>query len=456
LSDATSEIIIPNWTPREYQLPLWRALQGGVKRATYTWHRRAGKDDLGLHWTACSAVDRPGTYWYLLPQAAQARKAIWDAVDPHTGKKRIDTAFPKEIRKRSRDNEMFIEFFNGSTWQVVGSDNYDSLVGSPPVGVVLSEYALSNPSAWSYLRPILMENGGWALFNFTPRGRNHAVKMFEGAKDDPDWFVQKLTAEQTGLFTKEQLEKERMEYVRELGEDDGEAKYRQEYFCDFDAPLVGAYYAKIIAALDAQERIVTVDYDKLIPVHTAWDLGYTDDTAIWFYQTVRGEIRVIDYYYASGQDIPHYLKMLQTKPYVYGKHHVPWDAVPKTLASGGKSILEQLSATLGTASVDVVPNLDLEDGIQAVRAILPRCWFDAKRCKDGLEALRNYQRQWDDERKVFKQKPEHTWASHASDAFRYLAVSYTEHNQAIKLPVFRNPTMNEAWASNRQFVDDRI
>jgi hypothetical protein len=438
-------------------MALWTALEAGCKRAIYTFHRRAGKDDVGLHWTAAAAMQRPGTYWYMLPQASQARKAIWDAVDPHTGKKRIDWAFPEAIRKRTRNNEMYLELANGSTWQVVGSDNFNSLVGSPPVGCVFSEWSLSNPSAWSYLRPILRENGGWALFNFTPRGRNHAVQMFEGAKGDPDWFVQKLSAKDTGVFSPDDLEKERLEYIRELGQDDGEARFRQEYLCDFDAPLVGSYYARIIADIEEAGRIGTVDWDRLLPVHTAWDLGYTDDTAIWFYQVARQEIRIIDYYQASGQDIVHYAKHIQSKPYTYAKHNVPWDAVPKTLASGGKSILEQLAAHLGINSIRVVPNLDLQDGIQAVRAILPRCWFDAGRCKQGLEALRQYQREWDEDRKVFKPKPLHNWASHPSDGFRYLAVSYTEDNPAVKpTGVFRAPTLNEAWAGQSHADEMRI
>jgi len=438
-------------------MALWTALEQGCKRGIYTFHRRAGKDDVGLHWTATAAMQRVGTYWYMLPQASQARKAIWDAVDPHTGKKRIDWAFPPEIRARTRNNEMYLELKNGSTWQVVGSDNFNSLVGSPPVGCVFSEWSLSNPSAWSYLRPILRENGGWALFNFTPRGRNHAVQMFEGAKGDPDWFAQKLSAKDTGVFSPEDLEKERLEYMRELGPDDGEARFRQEYLCDFDAPLVGSYYARIIADIEEQGRIGTVDWDRLLPVHTAWDLGYTDDTAIWFYQVVRQEIRIIDYYQASGQDIVHYAKHLQSKPYTYAKHNVPWDAVPKTLASGGKSIIEQLAAHLGINSIRVVPNLDLQDGIQAVRAILPRCWFDAGRCKQGLEALRQYQREWDEDRKVFKPKPLHNWASHPSDGFRYLAVSYTEDNPAAKPSgVFRAPTLNEAWSGQSNVDEMRI
>ena len=168
------DIILPyHWAPRPYQQKLWEYLKAGGTRAVACWHRRSGKDEVGLHHTACMAHRRVGNYWYMLPQYSQARKAMWDAINPHTQKRRIDEAFPQEIRRTTRDQEMQIVFKNGSTFQLVGSDNFNSLVGSPPVGLVFSEYALSDPSAWGYLRPILLENGGWAIFNSTPRGRNH-------------------------------------------------------------------------------------------------------------------------------------------------------------------------------------------------------------------------------------------------------------------------------------------
>ncbi len=452
------QITLPNnWKPRDYQMKLWSYLERGGKRAMYTFHRRAGKDDVALHHSACAAMQRVATYWYMLPQASQSRKAIWDAVNPHSGKRRIDEAFPLEIRSRTRNNEMFIELVNGSTWQVVGSDNFNSLVGSPPVGCVFSEWALSNPFAWSYLRPILAENGGWAIFNFTPRGRNHAVTMFEGAVDDPAWFTQKLTAYETNVFSAGVLEQERIEYIRELGEDDGDSRFRQEYLCDFSANLVGSYYAKAISELESAKRIGTVDWDRLVPVCTAWDLGYSDDTAIWFYQTVGREIRIIDFYQNSGQDIPHYLKMLQDKPYVYDKHYLPWDAVPKTLASGGKSVMEQVASGVGIKHVSIAPNLGDQDQVQATRAILPRCWFDAVKCRQGIEALKNFQRVWDDDRKMFSDKYLHNWASHPAKAFHYMAVSYIdERPDAVKIHIFRAPTLNEAWSQQGYSDEARI
>ena len=180
------EIKLPyKWQPREYQKPLWEYLSAGGKRAVARWHRRAGKDEVFLHHVACAAHERTGTYWYMLPEYGQARKAMWDAINPKTGKKRIDDAFPQEIRKRTLDQSMMIEFHCGSTFQLVGSDSFNALVGSPPVGLVFSEYAISQPSSWGYLMPILEENGGWAGFNSTPRGKNHFKRLCEfAAKED--------------------------------------------------------------------------------------------------------------------------------------------------------------------------------------------------------------------------------------------------------------------------------
>lgn len=430
-----SIIRLPNgWQPRAYQLPLWSYLENGGSRAVAIWHRRAGKDDVALHWTACSAHERVGTYWHMLPQASQARKAIWNAVNPKTSLRRIDEAFPAALRANTQDHEMFMRFRSGSTWQVVGSDNFDSLVGSPPIGIVFSEWALADPRAWAILRPILDENGGWALFITTPRGRNHAHRSYDLAQGEGGWFGQILTAHDTPIFPSEKLAGILREYKNDYGEDDGEALFEQEYLCSFDAPLVGAFYAKLIAKAEQEGRVRDeIPVERGVPVQTAWDLGYSDDTTIWFFQVVAREIRLLDYYESHGESIEHYCKVLADKAeergWTYGKldkarHWVPWDAQPETLASGGRSIIEQAWAC--GVRMRLVPNLDVQDGIQATRLMLPRCWFDKTHCAKGLEAVRNYQREWDDDRKVFKRTPLHNWASHASDALRYLALAWRE------------------------------
>jgi|TARA_Y100000034_G_scaffold136787_1_gene215769 hypothetical protein len=409
-----------NWRCRGYQVPLWRYLRGGGKRAIAVWHRRAGKDDVALHHAACSMFERVGTYWHLLPEAAQARKAVWDAVNPNTGMKRIDEAFPRNLWPRRLDQNMFLESIKGSTWQVVGSDNYNSLVGSPPVGVVFSEWALANPSAWAYIRPILRENGGWAVFIYTPRGRNHGATFYEGAKDDDEWFTQVLSADDTPVFSNADLAQELKEFTRELGKEDGEAKYLQEYMCDFNVAVVGSYYGRLLSEAEKDGRICAVPHDPALKVDTWWDLGHSDATSIWFAQKRFGEFALIDYHEATGGLLEDFAKLLvekrENEGYVFGRHLWPHDGGHKTLASKGRP-LNELFYDLGF-TVEVQPRHDVQVGITRSRQVLQNCWFDRERCELGLDSLRQYRKQWDDKNKTYRPRPLHDWASHGADAFR--------------------------------------
>lgn len=426
------------WRPRQYQRGLWDYLEGGGKRAVAIWHRRAGKDSVCLNRTAVAAHERVASYWHMLPQANQARKAIWEAVNPHTGVRLIDQAFPREIRETTRENDMLIRFRCGSSWQVVGSDNFNSLVGSPPAGVVFSEYALADPQAWAFLRPILQENGGWALFITTPRGRNHAQALLKLAEKEPGWFAQVLPADQTGVFSVAQLEQERRELIAEHGEVDGQSLFDQEYRCSFDAAIVGAYFAAEMRQAEADNRIAGVPWEPRVKVHTAWDLGFDDATAIWFVQQVGKELHLIDYYEASGQGLPHYASVLRSKPYAYGDHLLPHDSEVRELGTG-KSRVETLQG-LGIQPT-VVPMQEVPDGINAARLMLPRCWIDKTKCERGIDALKAYRREWDEDRKIFRDKPLHDWASHAADAFRYLALGLRPDDGGWGKPL----TYNNKW-----------
>lgn len=422
----SGELVLPNnWNPRDYQLPAWKALEGGIKRALLLWHRRAGKDDVCLHWAATQAMQRIGNYWHMLPQYAQARKSVWEAVNPRTGMRRIDEAFPDAICETKRSQDMFIRFRNGSTWQLVGSDTYNSLVGSPPIGVTASEWALADPSAWAYLRPILLENGGWAVFITTVRGKNHVFRMHEAHKNDPDWFVQVLAATDTGAMSAQALEKERLEYQAEYGVDDGDALFAQEYLCDWNAAIVGSYYGRMMRDAETAGRIRSVPYDPMALVHTAWDLGLSDSTAIWFFQIVGFEFHIIDYIENSGQPLAWYAAELRKRPYAYGDHILPHDAEAKELQTN-RSRTDTLRELLGQSVRPLVgrgaEKTLISDGINAVRTILPRCWFDAEKCAKGIDALKAYRREYDEQRKAFHDRPVHDWASHPADAFRYLAL----------------------------------
>ncbi len=246
-------------------------------------------------------MQRPGSYWHLLPSYSQARKAIWTAVNPHTGMRRIDEAFPKEIRESTSEQEMFLRLRNGSTWQVIGSDNYETLVGTPPCGIVFSEWARANPASWAYLAPILIENEGWAVFITTPLGNNHCKTMLEMAKASPGWFAEVSTVTDTGAISLDAIEQQRVEYHALCGEDGGDALIQQEYWCSFAAAILGAYFAKEIATAERDGRIGKVDVNPELPVHTSWDLGIADATALWCFQveplgTDKPTLRVVDYY----------------------------------------------------------------------------------------------------------------------------------------------------------------
>lgn len=424
-------IRLPNsWVPRPYQRALWDYLESGGKRAVAVWHRRAGKDEVCLHRNAVAAHERIGTYWHLLPEAAQARKAIWDAINPHTGKRRIDEAFPLELRETTREQEMFIKFKVGSTWQVVGSDNYNSLVGSPPVGVTFSEWSLANPSAWAYLTPILAENNGWATFIYTPRGANHGKRTYESALKRPGWFSQILTVDDTGAMSAQALADALVEYQDLYGQDEGEAFFQQEFYCSFSGAVMGSLFGKEVEKARREGRLSPVPYEPWIPVHTGWDLGRTDDTAIWWYQVFAGEVRVLDFHSSNGKTVEYYAELLDKKRedrgYTYGTHYLPHDAKIATLASGGKAILQQLvdwntlhKDRLGDFSV--LPAIDKQDQIQAGRATLAKAWIDSDHCQDGIEALINYRREWDEEKRVFSPTPVHDWASHPADAWMTLS-----------------------------------
>lgn len=420
------KIPIPHngWLPRPHQQKLWEFLQAGGKRALAIWHRRAGKDEVCLHHTMRAASLRTGNYWHCLPEYNQARKAIWTAVNAHTGKRRIDEAFPHTLRANTNDNEMFIRFKNGSTWQCIGSDTYNTTVGASVAGVVFSEYALANPSAWAYYRPMLEENNGWAAFISTPRGRNHAHSLFQYASQSPDWFCELLTAKDTGALTDAALAETLKEYMALYGADVGRAQYDQEYFCSFNAAILGAYFALEMAQVRNEQRIIEVDADDK-PVHRAWDLGVKDDTSIWWWQQQGPQIIILDHYAASGVGVEHYAEIIESKAKQYGWRHgtdwVPHDAKVKEWGSG-KTRVETMQ-TLGLKP-QLVPFATFQDGINAVRRTLPLCVFHPRTEDTGIAALEQYRREWDDEKKAFRQSDVHDWTAHPAAAFRYLSLAW--------------------------------
>ena len=411
----------------------------GGKRAIEIAHRRWGKDEIALAVTFQALIERPATYWTCLPEFSQARKAIWTAVNPHTGLRRIDEAFPQELREVTNESEMFIRFKNGSTWQVIGSDRYNALVGAGVAGVTFSEWALANPSAWGYISPMMRENNGWAMFITTPRGKNHAFDMYNHALKTEGWFAEISNVLDTGAFAEGQLGEIRSEYVALYGQEFGTAQFEQEYLCSFDAAILGSFYGGELAAARSEGRICEVKHDPDLPVMTVWDIGFTDDTVILFVQIIANEVRIIDTYSSNGQNLAHYAGILSDKDYDYSRHWLPHDAQAKTLAAAGRSVYEQLVKDHDMKNVSILRNTNTEmQGIMAARHMFPRLWIDQGQ-EDFLSAIGQFRREWDDAKKCFRDRPVHDWTNHFSDALRYLAWVWKE--PAKPKPRELNPTL---------------
>lgn len=391
------------YRPRSIFVPFHKRTQ---RRSVLVVHRRAGKTVANLADLIDAALrcplERP-RYAYLAPLYKQAKAVAWDYL------KAMTAPLPGRV---AHEAELRVELPNGGRIQLYGADNPDALRGIYLDGAVLDEYAQMAPKTWSeVIGPALADRRGFATFIGTPKGRNAFCELYEKAKDDPNWYTALHRASETGLLDEATLRQARAEMAPE--------EYEQEFECSFQAALVGAYYGKHMADAEAGGRISRVPWESSFPVDTAWDLGIDDATAIWFTQQIGREVRVIDYYEASGAGLEHYAKVLKEKPYVYGRHLLPFDVEHYELGTG-KSRADVLR-NLGIKAT-VVAQSPVEDGIQAVRSLLPRCWFDGEKCKRGIEALRQYQREWDDKLQSFKSRPRHDWASHGADAFRYLAM----------------------------------
>jgi hypothetical protein len=379
-------------------------------------------------------------YAYIAPYYAQSKSIAWQYL----------LKFSEPFRTNQNQSELWIELFNKSRIRLFGADNPDALRGLYLDGVILDEYADMKPSVWgSVLRPLLSDRLGWAVFIGTPKGHNAFYDVFSNAEKQENWFVRVLRASQTKLIADAELK----DAFGSMTPD----QYLQEFECSFEAAIVGAYFGKEMRNLTDEGRITNVEYDPMFPCHTAWDLGYSDDTAIFWFQAVHGEIRVLDYHSSNGENIDYYTNLIKSKEreygYKYGTHWLPHDARAKTLSSGGKSVIEQIATKIPIETLKIVPNLSLQDGIQASRMALQRAWFDTK-CQEGIECLRQYQREYDEDKKVFRDKPRHDWTSHGADAWRYLSIAYREEEKPILkdhsikgLYVGQTDvTLNEMWA----------
>jgi phage terminase large subunit len=424
-----SDIVIPNFTPRYYQLDFFRAMDNGCKRAVLIWHRRAGKEVACFNFMVKQAWwHRVGTYVYFFPTSTLGRRILWDGRNKE-GKRFIDYIPQAIMEGPPNSNEMKVRLRNGSIIQIIGSDQILN-VGINPVGCVFSEFSLQDPHTWAFTRPILRENGGWAVFNYTPRGKNHAHDLYLMAKNNPDWYCQKLTIDHTDVLSLADIDSERAEGM-------SEQLIQQEYYCSFDQGAEGAFYAKLLNKAELEGRLTSVPYETHAPVDTYWDLGVNDETVILFAQTVGQQIRIIDMYRNEGEGLHHYAKVVKDKAdqndWVYGEHFAPHDIQVRELGSGAQTRLD-IARELGIR-FNIVPNLPITEGIELARGLFPKLWIDSKKCHYFIKAAENYHKHYNEKLNVYSEKPVHDWSSHTMDAFRMLAIMQNKR---------RNKGMSEA------------
>lgn len=406
-----AEIVIP-YEPRAVQRKI-HDLREAARFIVIVAHRRLGKTVACINELIMGAMtcerERPRLA-YIAPLYRQAKQAAWDYLKHYTA------PIPGRVVSES---ELRVDLPNGSRVQLFGADNPDALRGIYLDGVVLDEYAQMSPKLWGeVIRPLLTDRQGWAMFIGTPKGHNAFYDVYESARADPAWKAAMFKASQTGVLPQDELEMAR----RDMSEDE----YAQEFECSFEAAIQGAYYGKDMAKAEDEGRVGSVPWETAREVHTAWDLGIGDDTAIWFVQQVGREIHWIDYLQASGVGLDFYVRALRERPYVYGKHYLPHDAKAKELGSGKSR--EETLVNLGLRPT-ILAQHRVDDGINAVRLILNRSWWDRAKCHDGIEAMKQYRRAWDEVRGVFKPHPLHDQWSHGADAARYAAMGLREDDR---------------------------
>ena len=385
------------------------------------WHRRAGKDSTAINLTVTKMVQRVGTYWHLLPTNVQARRVVWNESDGQ-GRRIIDQAMPPELREGKSEADMSIRLKNGSLWQLGGSDNYDSMVGSNVRGVVFSEWALCDPAAWDYIRPILVENDGWALFIYTPRGRNHGYDLYERVKGNARWHVSLLDISKTKredgvtpIVTEQMVEDE-------INEGMDKARAAQEFHCSFAAGVVGAFFAEQIERATEDGRVGKVPHDRRLAVHCYFDIGLDDATSVWFIQRhgyARKVIRYMEWSNTPFFDVCEELAALND--YRIAVLHLPHDGKRRDIGTG-KKLSQYAADAFEAAGKEVLVEApkaarDKQTGIELGRLLITQAYFDKDNCKRGLDCLMNYRRVFDEKRKTYQDQPYHDWASHGADAW---------------------------------------
>lgn len=406
------------YNARHYQLPALQRLVEGAKRNVWVWHRRSGKDLTAWNWMIYKALTEVGGYYYFLPTYKQAEKVIWHNFTKD-GKRFLDFIPREAIKGKPNDTDLRISLVNGSIIQLIGADNFDGNVGASFKGAVFSEYSVMDDRGWKFMSPIAVESGAWVIFVFTPRGDNHGYKMHLDALREIDsgnqrWSHSLLTVEDTGTLSPEDLAEERRNQP--------EALFLQEYYCRFDVANTGTVFGTQIENARREGRVCKVPYDPSLPVHTAWDLGVADPTAVWFFQRDYMSTRVIDYYEQARGGLEDHVGYLRTKPYVYGTHFWPHDMAVKEFGSGRTRF--DTACDLGLRNGIIVPKWPKEEQFHAGRNLLPVCYFDEVRTELGVGKLGKYGFNFNEGTGEYSKQPKDNQNSHAADAFMVCSVAH--------------------------------
>lgn len=439
----TLDIELPyKYESRDYQDDFWDAFHGegahegkNYKIFVLNWHRRAGKDLTCWNAAIERTAEEPMTCKYGFPTNDMARDNLWESYT-NDGVRFTDFV-PSGLRVRKNkgddglnDTLKRIEFITGGSIRVVSTHRPDSLRGGNSKAFVLSELQKMDPTVIEIIMPIIEANGGILIANLTSNGDSAAKGLLKSWEDDPDVYVSILPVTDTPVFTEKQMERIRRQTVerfiaRGLSEEEGHAFVDQEYYCKWDSPVIGSYFGAAMRRADEEGRITRVPHEDLLPVETWWDLGVDDSMSIWFVQLFNREIRLIDYYEASGEGFGHYAKVLagqlpgfeRMRHYQYNRHFAPHDIKVRNMGEDART-REEIAKGLGIKFTPVKRVAHKEDGIEASRGIISRCWFDKKNCKRGIDALKGYKKEWNDKLMVYKNEPVHDWTSHGSDAFQ--------------------------------------
>ena len=443
-STEQGEIVLPyKFEPRDYQKPVMDAVTLGYKRVACPWHRRAGKDKTFLNIHIREMFKRVGGYYYFFPTGMQGRRILWEGTD-RSGFPFLDH-FPPSLIKKKHDTDMLIEVTNGSIFRIIGTDNFDkSSIGTGAIGQVYSEFALQNPNVWAYMQPILMENDGYALFNWTPRGKNHAYQLEKMAEANPEtWFLNKLTVDDTGAITQEQIEQAKREGMTQDMVD-------QEFYLSYEAANPGAYFREEMLAAKKQGRICPIPVETALPVYTFWDLGMDDSTTIWLVQFFGKQARAVGFYSNSGLGLSHYSNWLgkwqQDHLTRFETHVLPHDGEVRDLTIGKsrKQYLQEMR--IGKVECAKAP-AKKEDGIEASRQMIARVWFNEGPCDEGIENLRNYRKEINEKTGVFKCQPVHDENSHGADGFQTLALWWEKFVKTLQGTVDHSKLMGRQVAT---------